>query len=105
MKCAHTLIVAVDHPAFAGHFPGMPVLPGAVLLDELLRILEEELGLDPSEWQISAAKFLEPVRPGDVLTVEHDSGGKTIRFALRIENRTAVTGTLTRLQPDAAHDI
>lgn len=98
-------MVAVDHPAFAGHFPGMPVLPGAVLLDELLRILQEELALNPIEWQISAAKFFEPVLPGDVLTVEHDSAGKAIRFTLRIEDRAAVTGTLTRLAPDAAHDI
>ncbi len=105
MKCTHTLIVAVDHPAFAGHFPGMPVLPGAVLLDELLRILEKELALDPIEWQLSAAKFLEPVRPGDTLRVEHESTGKSIRFALRIEDRPAVTGTLTRLNDDPGHDV
>lgn len=105
MKCVHTLVVAGDHPAFAGHFPGMPVLPGAVLLDEVLHILEEALALDPIEWQIATAKFLEPVTPGDVLTVEHASSPDTIRFAVALADRPALAGTLTRLQADAAHDV
>ena len=34
---AHSIGIPADHPAFAGHFPGIPILPGAVLLDETLR--------------------------------------------------------------------
>jgi 3-hydroxyacyl-[acyl-carrier-protein] dehydratase len=105
VKRVHTLVVAGDHPAFAGHFPGMPVLPGAVLLDEVMHILEETLGLDPVEWQLAAAKFLEPVSPGDLLTVEHASAEDTIRFAVARADRPALTGTLMRLQPAAHHDV
>ena len=54
----HSIGIAADHPAFAGHFPGMPILPGAVLLDEALRIIELDLGIDISQWQLTAAKFL-----------------------------------------------
>jgi 3-hydroxyacyl-[acyl-carrier-protein] dehydratase len=96
LNAGHTLTVPADHPAFAGHFPGMPVLPGAALLDTVLHLLEQELGLDPTDWQIAAAKFLEPVRPGDVLVVEHAASGTAIRFAMRIGERTAVTGTFSR---------
>ena len=76
----------------------MPLLPGAALLDEALHVLEEELGFDPVEWQITTAKFLEPVRPGDVLAVEHSADNEVIRFAVRIEERAALSGTLARLR-------
>ena len=93
--------IAADHPAFAGHFPGMPILPGAVLLDETLSVIEAELQLDLTRWQLTAAKFLEPVRPGDELTVEHTPIVEgTVRFAVRIADRRALTGTLSQLGGD-----
>ena len=73
-----------DHPAFAGHFPGLPVLPGAVLLDEALHVLEQERGIDPIEWRVASAKFLDPVRPGDALRVEHSASADVIRFTVRV---------------------
>ncbi len=94
MKAARTFTVPADHPAFAGHFPGMPVLPGAALLDEVLHVLEEDLAFNPLEWQITTAKFLEPVRPGDVLVMEHSANADVIRFAIRIADRAALAGTL-----------
>jgi 3-hydroxymyristoyl/3-hydroxydecanoyl-(acyl carrier protein) dehydratase len=106
LKAARTFTVPADHPAFAGHFPGMPVLPGAALLDEALHVLEEDLAFDPVEWRITTAKFLEPVRPGDVLVVEHSASADVIRFAVRVAkpgvaqphaaDRAALAGTLAR---------
>ena len=113
MKGARTFTVPADHPAFAGHFPGMPVLPGAALLDAVLHVLEEDLAFDPVEWQITTAKFLEPVRPGDVLVVEHSANADVIRFAIRVPrarvarthvaepreaDRAVLAGTLARSQ-------
>ncbi len=34
-----------DHPALAGHFPGNPVVPGVVLLTEILTAVERS-----TEW-------------------------------------------------------
>ncbi len=109
MKCARTFTVPDDHPAFAGHFPGMPVLPGAALLDAALHVLEEELGFDPVDWQLTTAKFLQPVRPGDVLAVEHSASADVIRFAVRVAqphvaDRAALAGTLARLHA-APHEL
>jgi len=34
------LQIPSDHPAYAGHFPGQPILPGVVLLDAAQRLIE-----------------------------------------------------------------
>jgi 3-hydroxyacyl-[acyl-carrier-protein] dehydratase len=90
------LEVARDHPAFAGHFPKFPVLPGAVLLDEALQLIERERGIDVTQWHIASVKFLDVVRPGDALSLEHDmpkSG--LIRFTIRCAGRTVASASLT----------
>jgi 3-hydroxymyristoyl/3-hydroxydecanoyl-(acyl carrier protein) dehydratase len=88
--------VPVDHPAFAGHFPQFPVLPGAVLLDEVLQVIERERRIDLTHWQIVSAKFLAAVRPGDMLRLEHDAAGSgLIRFTVRAANRTVASGVLS----------
>lgn len=51
-----------DHPAFPGHFPGNPILPGAVLLDQVCRAAEGLCG-----WRltgIEGARFTQPLPPG-----------------------------------------
>ena len=37
------LHIPTDHPAFAGHFPGQPLLPGVSLLAEVLEAVLDEL--------------------------------------------------------------
>ena len=73
MKMQSTLHIAADHPSFAGHFPAFPVLPGAVLLDEMLKAIEQARGIDLKSWRISSAKFLDAVRPRDSLVLEHEA--------------------------------
>ncbi len=99
------IAVPVDHPAFAGHFPQFPVLPGAVLLDEVLQIIQRERRIDLAQWRITSAKFLDAVRPGDVLDLEHiapHSG--LIRFTVRVLKRKVASGSLAGAAPpgDAA---
>jgi len=46
---------------------------------------------------LTAAKFLEIVRPGDWLTIEHAAiADGTVRFAVRVADRSALSGTLSR---------
>lgn len=60
-------IVPAGHPAFAGHFPASPIVPGVVLLDRALLFAEAFLGRSAITWQIAEAKFHRPVGPGEKL--------------------------------------
>lgn len=87
------LAVAADHPSFAGHFPGFPVVPGVVLLDEALFAIKSATGLD--RHRIAWAKFLRPVRPGQGLVVRHDvEASGTIRFEIIAGADKVATGCL-----------
>ena len=59
-----TLTIGAEHPALAGHFPGTPIVPGVVLLDETLRAVEQDVGAAATRWRISTAKFLQPRASG-----------------------------------------
>lgn len=81
-----------DHPTAAGHFPGNPVIPGAVLLDVVLRAV---YGDDAVACEIRSAKFLHPVRPGDVMSIRWNEGA-SIRFDCVVGDRTVLTGSVRR---------
>ena len=95
MKMQSTLNIAADHPAFAGHFPAFPLLPGAILLDEMLRAIELARGIDLKSWRISSAKFLDAVRPRDTLVLEHVAAAPgLIHFTIRVADRKVASGVL-----------
>ena len=87
--------VPVDHPAFAGHFPGHPILPGVVLLDRAILPGPGACAdghADGAGWTVSQAKFLSPVGPGEELSFVSDAG-RARRLALcRARRRRACCG-------------
>jgi 3-hydroxymyristoyl/3-hydroxydecanoyl-(acyl carrier protein) dehydratase len=92
-----------DHPSFAGHFPKFPVLPGAVLLDAALEVIQRERGIDLTQWQIASVKFLDAVRPGDAPHLEHSVARcGLIRFTVRVAERTVASGSLSSAAPARA---
>jgi 3-hydroxyacyl-[acyl-carrier-protein] dehydratase len=96
------LSIPEDHGSFAGHFPGFPILPGAVLLDEALHEIAHSRGLDPARWQVATVKFLETVRPGDELILEHSApNDTTIRFAIRTASSAIASGMLSAIAQNA----
>jgi 3-hydroxyacyl-[acyl-carrier-protein] dehydratase len=93
-----TLEIPATHPAFAGHFPGFPLLPGAMLLDEMLRVIEEARGIDLRNWQVASAKFLSAVRPSETLVLEHEATiAGSIRFTIHVDDRKVASGALHEL--------
>jgi acyl-coenzyme A synthetase/AMP-(fatty) acid ligase len=91
--------IAADHPAFDGHFPGHPVLPGVVLLSLVMEALQAQpalqaqLGATPT---IEQVKFLAPVTPGQRIRVvlQAQAQARGIAFELRRGSTLLAKGTL-----------
>jgi 3-hydroxymyristoyl/3-hydroxydecanoyl-(acyl carrier protein) dehydratase len=89
------LQVRADEPSAAGHFPGNPIVPGAVLLRELLRVLSPDGVARGCE--IRSARFYQPVRPGDRLTLgwdEQQAGTIAFTCSARSTGQRVLSGTL-----------
>ena len=87
--------VPEDHPAFAGHFPGNPILPGVVLLDAVLQAIAAATGIALEACEIGAVKFLSPAGPGDELEIRHSrSAGGAIGFEVLAGGRRIASGSI-----------
>jgi len=75
--CSRDYRFAPDHPAGPGHFPGNPIIPGALLLDRMLDAMGRS-GCDRQE--VRVAKFLHPVRPGDAVTFRWRETDREVSF-------------------------
>lgn len=67
-----TLSVPVEHGCFAGHFPGNPIVPGALLIQWLLQALRQHLSTQDIV-AISSIKFAAPLKPGDQCDLHIDA--------------------------------
>lgn len=84
-----------DHPAFPGHFPGRPITPGVVLLDQALIFLGQALGTPVSACRLGTAKFLSPVGPGEVLTFTFQPRGPHwVQVDIRAGERLAASASI-----------
>lgn len=93
----NSVILDIDaaHPAFEGHFPGRPILPAVVLLDEVLQAAPPADRGHEQGWHIGAAKFLRSVRPGTRLQITytaHSAGA--LRFRILCGGDLVSQGTL-----------
>jgi len=58
-----TFFLEEGHPAFQGHFPGNPVLPGVLQVDWAIRWATEAFGPLGTFLGLERVKFLEAIRP------------------------------------------
>ena len=81
---------------FAGHFPGLPILPGVVQIDWAIRLAAEQVPGVCALASIDQLKFKAPVPPGALLdlTLTHDASRHRVRFAYRLGRRDCTSGVI-----------
>ena len=92
--------VTMNEPHFQGHYPGLPIMPGVLIIEALAQagaviLLSEEkyLGMVPMIGSIDGVKFRRPVVPGDQLIL--DSELLWIKSNVgRLKGRATVDGEL-----------
>ena len=101
----HAVQIATDHPAFDGHFPGHPILPGVALLALVLEAARDRAELAAAigdRPRLPVAKFLAPVLPGAQLAIEFRLGAKTLDWRASDGERTVASGQIARVDPGPA---
>ena len=88
--------IRADHPSLPGHFPDSPVVPGVVILDEILAaLLEWRQGCHLTG--VRTVKFLVPLKPEQPFTIyfsmESNDAGE-VNFCCRIDDQMIVEGRL-----------
>ena len=101
LNSAKRQAITADHPSLAGHFPGNPIVPGVVILEEVTQAF--------GAWRpasqvvgIPVVKFLAPLRPGQPFTIRFaESGVRGIRFeCVRDDGQALAQGCLTVAHAD-----
>jgi 3-hydroxymyristoyl/3-hydroxydecanoyl-(acyl carrier protein) dehydratase len=86
--------VSADHPAMPGHFPGHPVVPGALVLQ---CILDAAASRFPASaiCGVKRIRFLRMIAPEDRFSVEFDPPGASgVRFRVQTGAGVAADGQL-----------
>lgn len=99
MEYSEECVIAAAHPALPGHFPGQPVVPGVVLLEQVLRAATRA-GIAVPVYALPQVKFIEPLLPAQPFTIclRSDRPGR-LRFECMREGRVFASGLLQTEQP------
>jgi 3-hydroxyacyl-[acyl-carrier-protein] dehydratase len=101
-SCVGIKNVTFNEPQFQGHFPGMPILPGVMIIEAMAQTAGVLVGLSMDLVDknakvffmgVEGAKFRRKVVPGDVLELHVNAlrgGGRVWKF----EGRAMVEGEL-----------
>ncbi|MBS1785407.1 MAG: hydroxymyristoyl-ACP dehydratase [Acidobacteria bacterium] len=82
---AYAFEVEADHPAFQGHFPDHPILPGVVQVDWAIRLGAERFGVLGAFQSLEHLKFQAVIVPEEpiTLTLAWDDAARELAFTYR----------------------
>lgn len=87
-------VINEKHPSLPGHFPGNPVVPGVVIIDEVITAV--------NTWQpesiiegFNSVKFLQPLLPNERFVIElHQSKANRIKFECKKAQQVFASGLM-----------
>jgi 3-hydroxyacyl-[acyl-carrier-protein] dehydratase len=110
-SCVGVKNVTYNEPQFEGHFPGMPIMPGVMIIEAMAQTAGVLVGLSMDLVDkgakvffmgVEGAKFRRKVVPGDVLELHVKAvrgGGRVWKFEGRamVEGELAAEATYTAM--------
>lgn len=91
-----TFTLEAEHPAFAGHFPDQPILPGVLQVDWAIRQGEAVFGPLGTFSRIAQLKFMHLIQPGDAvdLVLAFHPERRSLDFAYEGSEGRKASGTV-----------
>ena len=87
-------VIPAEHPSLAGHFPGNPIVPGVLILQEVWLALTAWNG-DACLRAIPVVKFMAPLRPGQVFSIRFTKvAERRVQFQCVLHDQVLVQGQL-----------
>ena len=94
MRASGRFTISHDHPSLPGHFPGRPVVPGVVVLDEVRALAVEAFGALVVTG-LPQVKFVAPLLPGEVAEVALEKLDRGVRFDVTRDGTLVARGELS----------
>ena len=82
-----------DHPCLPGHFPGHPVVPGVVVLEQVMTAIASADAV-PAPWRLPQVKFLAPLLPGQEAEVRIEGAAPRWWFEVRHADAVLARGEI-----------
>ena len=93
MTIEKQLLIDSSHPSLAGHFPGNPIVPGVVILGEILESISQSLSEQLVVSHVPVVKFHSPLRPNEIIALTFDLLPKQyVTFSCHVGSRRIASG-------------